>query len=106
SKAIPIAMSARRLDFHSFDEIIAAWFPLTTALNSLNRGMGLPDLYPFVLNTGAIRKLRFVHEIVSKASGGRSLDRPTAGADAQPETNRSPSPSSARGTASTVTRNA
>ena len=32
-----------------FDEIIVNWFPLTFALNSLNRGMGLADAYPFVL---------------------------------------------------------
>ena len=33
----------------SFDEIIGNWFPLTYVLNSLNRGMGMPDAYPFVL---------------------------------------------------------
>jgi hypothetical protein len=34
------------------------------ALNSLNRAMGLSDLYPFVLSTPAIAKLGFVHELV------------------------------------------
>ena len=34
-------MTARRLDFDDFDDLIAAWFPLTNALNSLNRSMGL-----------------------------------------------------------------
>ena len=48
----------------SFDSIIGNWFPLTYALNELNRGMGLPDLYPFVLSNPAIEKLRFVHEIL------------------------------------------
>ena len=66
-------MTARRLDFDDFDDLIGAWFPLTNALNSLNRSMGLPDLYPFVLSQPAIAKLRFVHEIVEKASEhGRS----------------------------------
>ena len=51
-----------------FDDLIGAWFPLTNALNSLNRSMGLADLYPFVLSTPAIAKLRFVHEIVENAS--------------------------------------
>src|SRR5206468_850837 len=50
-----------------FSEIIDAWFPLTYALNSLNRGMGLPDLYPFVLSSVAIDKLRFVHELICKS---------------------------------------
>jgi hypothetical protein len=66
-------MTARRLDFDDFDDLITAWFPLTNALNSLNRSMGLSDLYPFVLSQSAIAKLRFVHEIVEKASeDGRS----------------------------------
>jgi hypothetical protein len=38
--------------------------PLTVALNSLNRSMGLPDLYPFVLPAPAIDKLHFVHEVI------------------------------------------
>ena len=38
--------------------------PLTYVLNSLNRGMGLPDLYPFVLSPTVMAKLRFVHEVV------------------------------------------
>jgi hypothetical protein len=48
----------------SFDQLLEQWLPLTYALNSLNRGMGQPDLYPFVLSTPAIEKLRFVHDAV------------------------------------------
>jgi hypothetical protein len=44
------------------DRIIDAWLPLTFAVNSINRSMGLPDLYPFVLAPTAIWKLTFVHE--------------------------------------------
>jgi hypothetical protein len=55
---------ARRLDFDDFDDLMTAWVPLTLALNSLNRGMGLPDLYPFVLSEPAVAKLRFVHDII------------------------------------------
>lgn len=51
----------------SFETLIESWFPLTYVLNSLNRGMGLPDAYPFILSTPAIDKLRFVHEIVAEA---------------------------------------
>lgn len=50
-----------------FEQLLATWFPLTYALNSLNRGMGLPDLYPFVLSEAAVGKLRFVHEVVESA---------------------------------------
>ena len=59
-------MTARRLDLHSFDDLMAGWVPLTIALNSLNRSMGLPDTYPFVLSSPAIEKLAFVHEVVER----------------------------------------
>lgn len=47
-----------------FDEVINTWLPLTFAINSLNRSMGQPDLYPFVLPPPAIEKLRFIHETI------------------------------------------
>jgi hypothetical protein len=48
-----------------FDELIGNWFPLTFVLNNLNRSMGLPDGYPFVLTDPVIAKLRFVHDTVA-----------------------------------------
>ena len=57
-------MAARRLHFEDFDDLITGWVPLTIALNSLNRSMGLSDPYPFVLSKPAVQKLRFVHTIV------------------------------------------
>jgi hypothetical protein len=51
--------------FAAFDQLIESWFPLTYVLNNLNRGMGLPDGYPFVLSTPAVEKLRFVHETLN-----------------------------------------
>jgi hypothetical protein len=54
-----------------FDEIVKNWFPLTYVLNSLNRGMGLPDAYPFVLPPDAISKLRFVHETICEGGKGQ-----------------------------------
>jgi hypothetical protein len=56
----------------SFERLIDSWFPLTYVLNSLNRGLGLPDAYPFVLSTPAINKLRFVHETVAANSASPS----------------------------------
>jgi hypothetical protein len=56
----------------SFDQMIERWFPLTYVLNNLNRGMGLQDLYPFILSTPALDKLRFVHEVVGAAASGPS----------------------------------
>jgi hypothetical protein len=51
----------------SFDRMIDDWFPLTYVLNNLNRGLGLPDSYPFVLSAPVIEKLRFVHETINRA---------------------------------------
>lgn len=45
-------------------EIVDAWLPLSFAVNSLNRSMGLADLYPFVLSPRAVEKLGFVHRLV------------------------------------------
>jgi hypothetical protein len=67
-------LSIRRVDFERFDDLIAAWVPMTLALNSLNRSMGLTDLYPFVLSKPAIEKLRFVHEVMGEAAQGTRRD--------------------------------
>lgn len=66
-----LAVESSQLDFDDFDDLVAAWIPLTIALNSLNRSMGLRDLYPFVLPELALRKLRFVHDVIEK-SGSES----------------------------------
>jgi len=46
------------------DAMIEAWLPLTFAVNSLNRCMGAPDLYPFVLAAPVIHQLGFIHDLV------------------------------------------
>ena len=62
-----------RLDFDPYvaggvDEIIDAWAPFVVAMNSVNRAMGRPDLYPFVIAPAVVEKLRFIHELVRGAS--------------------------------------
>jgi hypothetical protein len=60
------AQMAITIDFdpHNADmaRIIEAWLPLTFAVNSINRSMGLSDLYPFVLAPAVIVKLTFIHD--------------------------------------------
>lgn len=63
-----LKVGTRRLDFDDFDGVVRAWFPLTIALNGLNRSMGLSDIYPFVLSEPALRKIRFVHDVVEEAN--------------------------------------
>jgi hypothetical protein len=56
-----------RLDPYAAADIVTlvnAWLPLTYAVNSLNRSLGQPDLYPFVLTPASIRKLGFVRQLV------------------------------------------
>ena len=50
-------------------ELIArTWLPLTKALNQINRSLGRPDLYPFVLAQPVIVKLAFVADLVAHVS--------------------------------------
>ena len=50
--------------------IVDSWLPLAFAVNSLNRSMGQPDLYPFVLSPAVLAKLGFIHDLVH-SSGDR-----------------------------------
>ena len=45
------------------EQLIDAWLPIAFAVNSLNRSMGLVDLYPFVLTPATIAKLGFVQAL-------------------------------------------
>jgi hypothetical protein len=58
-------------DPSAFDTWLADWYTLTYVLNNLNRGMGLPDAYPFVISAPATEKLRFVHEVVAARAAPR-----------------------------------
>jgi hypothetical protein len=57
-----------------FDALVAAWLPLTYAVNGLNQSMGQPDLYPFVLAPTVMGKLRFVHGLIHGNSGAKRLE--------------------------------
>lgn len=50
----------------NFRDIIENWFPLTYALNSLNRSMGHEHAYPFVLGDIVIQKLDLIHRVLQK----------------------------------------
>jgi hypothetical protein len=62
-----LSLSTRRLNMHSFDELVKGWIPLTLSLNSMNRSFGAQDCYPFVLSPRAIEKLHFVHDVIESA---------------------------------------
>jgi len=48
-----------------FDRMIELWLPLSWSLNMVNRSMGRPDLYPFVLPSTVLDKMRLVHRLVT-----------------------------------------
>jgi hypothetical protein len=53
----------------TIEEIVAGWSELAIALNSINRSMGLQDIYPFVVSTGVVNKLRFIFDVISAGVG-------------------------------------
>ena len=73
--AARVVVSTEKLPMEDFEGLLEAWIPVTVTLNSLNRAMGRPDAYPFVLSRDAIRKLHFVHDVIEHVGGeGREAD--------------------------------
>jgi hypothetical protein len=62
----------------SVDALLAAWTPLSVALNALSRSMGQPDIYPFALSVPVHDKLAFVHDLLRQARA-RELARARSG---------------------------
>jgi hypothetical protein len=58
----------RNLGPSGFDSIIEMWLPLSWALNMVNRSMGHDDLYPFVLPTKVLEKMRFIHTVIDEVT--------------------------------------
>lgn len=47
-----------------FEALVDQWIPVTLLVNSLNRSLGQEDAYPFALSSGALAKLRFIHDLI------------------------------------------
>ncbi len=68
--------------------VIAEWQRLSISLNAMNRSLGLPDPYPFVLPGTVVEKLAFIDDLIrtgpfataapttSSEPAGRTLDLP------------------------------
>jgi hypothetical protein len=48
------------------ESLVRRWLPIAGAVNSINRCMGQPDLYPFVLTPAVIQKLGFVNGLMRR----------------------------------------
>ena len=76
---------AAAIDFDPYkagmEKLIDAWLPIEFATNSMNRSMGLTDLYPFLLSPKAIEKLAFIHALTHRQTeaapkaGAQSAER-------------------------------
>ena len=51
-------------NIEDFDVIIKTCVPLSFAVNSINRAMGVPDVYPFVIAPSVVKKLKFIHQLL------------------------------------------
>jgi hypothetical protein len=60
----PAVLEREDPDFLHF---LNTWIELTALLNEMSRSMGQPFFYPFVLSAPAVRKLHFVHRVVTGA---------------------------------------
>lgn len=71
---MPAARPQSSCDPEPFATIIARWLVLSEASNSINRCMGLPDLYPFVISDVTAQKLAFVHDLLcqQRTNGNKS----------------------------------
>jgi hypothetical protein len=49
-----------------FDIIVKTCIPLSFAVNSINRAMGVPDVYPFIITPAMITKMNFIHQLLLK----------------------------------------
>lgn len=66
-----------------FDALVDQWVPVTLLVNSLNRSLGQEDAYPFALSTGALEKLRFVHEVIRRVKDAAAAQPPAEAAQPQ-----------------------
>lgn len=49
---------------NDFETIIQTGIPLSFAVNSFNRAMGMNDVYPFIINKGVIKKMNYIHNLL------------------------------------------
>ena len=48
----------------AIEALIKEWVPVTVAMNAMNRSIGQPDFYPFVLSQAISEKLQFVLHVI------------------------------------------
>ncbi len=64
SESMKITASFDPYFANDFESIVRSCVPLSFAVNSINRAMGIPDVYPFVIAPGVVKKMIFIHELL------------------------------------------
>ncbi|WP_273565593.1 zinc-binding metallopeptidase family protein [Maribacter halichondriae] len=64
SDTMKIASSFDPYTVKDFETIIRTCVPLSYAVNSINRAMGIPDVYPFVITPAVVNKMKFIHQLL------------------------------------------
>jgi len=55
----------------SAEQLVSAWVPLSLAINAIQRSMGQPDSYPFVLSSPVVAKLEYLHRLIQGAGAAQ-----------------------------------
>ncbi|SNR44632.1 zinc-binding metallopeptidase family protein [Hymenobacter mucosus] len=61
------AITEEPYEISDFNRIMQLWLPLTFTMNSLNRSMGQPDPYPFIIMPEVVDKMAFIHKVCQQA---------------------------------------
>ena len=62
----------------SIEQIMQVWHPIALTVNSLNRCIGQPDFYPFVIAPPVVAKLGFIHDLVRGNINAQATQREAA----------------------------
>lgn len=63
-KAMKAKVTFDPYTIEDFNLIVKTCVPLSFAVNSINRSMGIPDVYPFVITPVVVEKLKFIHKLL------------------------------------------
>ncbi|KQV68148.1 putative zinc-binding metallopeptidase [Rhizobium sp. Root1220] len=63
---------ATEVDFNPYKagsakQLVDAWVPLSVAINAIQRSMGQPDSYPFILSLPVVAKLEYMLQLIQAA---------------------------------------
>lgn len=62
--AVNYGLSAYEPKINDFNSWYSEWARVAQVMNALNRSMGHPDAYPFILNTVVQNKLKFIDRVI------------------------------------------